>query len=96
MLFPALVGQQFACWHLLRALAMNLEMIQDQIRVRYPGIATVLCVLIGEINLVDLVVLFSPHLFLNSVWPLYRVFFQADSKPNGVNDWTIKALSSLY
>lgn len=39
---------------------------------------------------------FFPHLFLNSVWPLYRVFFQADSKPNGVNDWTIKALSSLY
>lgn len=38
---------------------MNLEVIQDQIRVRYPGIATVLCVLIGEINLVDLVVLFS-------------------------------------
>lgn len=43
-------------------------------------------VLAGETSLVNWVVLFSFHLFLNSVWPLYRISFQADSKPSGVND----------
>ena len=54
ILFPALAWCGMILCYLL---ALDLEAHPDWIRVRYPGVADMLCVLIGEISLVNWILL---------------------------------------